>query len=372
MKHRGVARVVLLLQDLKFGGTQRQSLELARRLDPGRFAPEIWLLAEGDDLALLAREWGFEPVWLSRGEGPGPAGLFRLWRRLRKSPVDLLLLLTVVPNIWGRLLGRLAGVPVIVGCCRGGGAPRRQRERWLWPLAHHIICNAQAVKAELSNHQGVPAERLTVIANGVDSDFFCPAAGPDPQAPVVLSVARLVPDKDHDTLLRAFALAAKDHPRSELWLVGEGPRRAEIQELAARLLPPGRVRFLAGQTDLRSLFHQASLLALSSVHEALPNVVLEAMASGLPVAATRVGGLPEAVVPGQTGWLVPPRDVRALAAAIGQVLGDPAAGRAFGRAGRDRVTREFSLGAMVASHQQVFQNLLARVPNAPGDRSRRE
>ncbi len=295
-------RLILLLQDLKFGGTQRQTLELAHRLDPGRFQVEIWLMAAGEDLVPLARERGLPLVWLARQNLVGPVGLANLWRRLKRTPVDVLMPLTVVPNIWGRILGRLAGVPVIVGNCRGGAAPRRQHERWLWPLADQIICNAAALKEELANHYAIPPHRLTVIPNGVDPDFFRPPASPSGSGPpVVLSVARLVPDKDHDTLIRAFRRVAEDHPQAELWLVGEGPRREAIERLIQDCRLTHRVRFFPGQVDLRPFFQEASLLVLSSVTEALPNVVLEAMAAGLPVVATQVGGLPEVVAAGKTG-----------------------------------------------------------------------
>ena len=144
------ARLVLLLQDLKFGGTQRQTLELARRLDPGRFQVEVWVMTAGDDLMPLAREWSIPVVRLARQAVVGPLALINLWRRLHRQPPDLLMLLTVVPNIWGRILGRLARVPVIVGNCRGGGAPWRQHERLLWPGMDHLLCNTAALKTELT------------------------------------------------------------------------------------------------------------------------------------------------------------------------------------------------------------------------------
>jgi glycosyltransferase involved in cell wall biosynthesis len=359
---RKPARLLLVLQDLKFGGTQRQVLELARRLDPTRFRPEIWLMAAGDDLVPLAREWGIPLTWLSRQRLVGPESLARLFLGLIRAPVDMLLLFTVVPNIWGRILGRLARVPLIVGNCRGGTSPRLQHERRLWPLADHILCNAAAIETVLSNHHRVPRRHLTVIPNGVDTDYFRPSGtGSSVGGPKVLSVARLVPDKDHDTLIRAFALAAARHPEAELWLVGEGPRQQAVERLAQRSLPPGKVRFFLGQTDLRPFLHQADLMALSSIHEALPNVVLEAMAAGLPVAATRVGGLPEAVVHGRTGWLVPPRDVTALGAALDQLLEDAETRTIFGRAGRERVKREFSLEVMVRRHEEVLQRLMGEI-----------
>jgi glycosyltransferase involved in cell wall biosynthesis len=355
------ARLVFLLQDLKFGGTQRQALELARLLDPHRFEVEVWLLAAGDDLAPRARDWGLPLVRLGQSEHVGLAALARLGRRLQNQPVDLLMPLTVVPNIWGRVLGRLARVPVIVGNCRGGGAPRRQHERWLWRLTDHVICNSAALSRVLTRSCGVPATRLTTIVNGVDTDYFRPAPEePQPYPGVVLCVARMVPDKDHDTLIRAFALAAPAFPQAQLWLVGDGPGRSAVQRLAEASLPPGSFRFIPPQADLRPQFRQAGLLALSSRTEALPNVVLEAMAAGLPVAATAVGGVPELVTPGRTGWLAAAGDVPGLAAALSRLLGNPEQCRAFGRAGRTRAVRDFSLKIMAQRYEDVLDHLLAQ------------
>jgi glycosyltransferase involved in cell wall biosynthesis len=346
---------------LKFGGTQRQALELARHLDPARFQVEVWLLAAGDDLAPLARDWGLPLIRLSRREQVGPRTLLNLWRHLRCADIDLLMPFTVVPNIWGRVLGRLARVPVIVGNCRGGGAPRRQHERWLWPLAHHLICNSAAVKRVLTRHCGVPEARVTTILNGVDTDYFRPAPDtPHFDPAVALCVARMAPDKDHDTLIRAFALTASAFPQAQLWLVGEGPLLPAVRRLAEEILPPGSYRFIPPEADLRPLFRQATLLALSSRTEALPNAVLEAMAAGLPVAATAVGGVPEMVIPARTGWLAPPGDASALAAVINRLLQNPEECQAMGAAGRERALKDFSLKNMTGRYEGVLHHLLAQ------------
>ena len=176
-----------------------------------------------------------------------------------------------------------------------------------------------------------------------------------------MCVARMAPDKDHDTLLAAFQRTALEIPAAELWLVGDGPRLGAVRELAGRLLPEGRVKFLPPREDLRPLLHQASLLALSSKTEALPNVVLEAMAAGLPVVATRVGGVPELVVQGRTGWLVDPGDPPGLAKALSQVLTEPDRRRALGREGRERACQEFSLETMTHRYESVLERLLAPV-----------
>jgi glycosyltransferase involved in cell wall biosynthesis len=355
----------MLLQELKFGGTQRQALELARRLDSDRFRVEVWLMMRGDDFVPLARDWGIPLLWLGRGSWVGPGSLGNLWRRLVRGGVDVLLCLDVVPNIWGRILGRLAGVPLIIGNVREQTA-HRQHERWLWPLAHHILCNNLALKEHLHRNCKIPPDRVSWIPNGVDADFFQPGPGLTGCKPAqVLNVARIHPDKDHGTLLRAFGLVAARHPEAELWLVGQGPRRRAVKNLIGRYGLNGRVRWFAGETDLRPFYQGATVLALSSRTEALPNVVLEAMASGLPVVATRVGGVPEAVVAGETGLLVPPGDAWALAAALSRLLSDPETRRAFGRAGRERVIREFSMAAMVRRHQELLEHLLDRRRSKP-------
>lgn len=352
------ARIVFLLQDLTFGGTQRQTLELARRLNPARFQVEVWVLAAGEHLTPLAERHGIPVIRLGRRQRVGPATLARLGRRLKNQDIDVLMPLTVVPNVWGRMLGRLARVPLIIGNCRGGGAPREQYERRLWPLAHHILCNSQAIEAVLTDSCGVPATRLTTILNGVDTEYFRPPPKPAAGPPRVLSVARMVPEKDHDTLLAAFHRTAQAHPEAELWLVGDGPRLAAVKDLARQLLPGDRIKFLSPREDLRPLLHQASLFVLSSQTEALPNVVLEAMAAGLPVVATRVGGVPELVESDRTGWLVPPGDAPGLAAALSQALADSGARQAMGRAGRARAVKHFSLDTMARQYEAVLDRLL--------------
>ncbi|RJR38643.1 MAG: glycosyltransferase [Deltaproteobacteria bacterium] len=359
------ARIVLLLENLTFGGTQRQTLELARGLNRRRFQPEIWTLAAGDDLEPLAREWGIPVVRFSHHRKPGPVDLIRVWLRLRRNPPDLLMTLTALPNIWGRILGRCSRLPLLVGNVRGLNH-RDQHERWLWPLAGHIICNANKLKNILNSACKIPLDRITVIPNGVDTDFFQPEGPAAGRKPVILCVARLAPVKDHATLIRAFGLVLRDHPEAELWLVGDGPLEQTLRESVKQTLPPGRVRFLPGRPDVRPLLEEAALLVLSSRQEAFPNVILEAMAMGLPVAATEVGGIPEMVFHGETGWLAPPGNPPALAAAMSQLLGDPETRLAFGRAARQRVERHFSLATMVRGHEEVFEKLLAQRASGRG------
>jgi glycosyltransferase involved in cell wall biosynthesis len=353
------ARIVLLLEELNFGGTQRQALELALNLSQARFKTEIWTMAAGDDMASLAEKGRIPVVHLSKRTRVGPDTLLNLWRRLRSARVDILVLMTVIPNIWGRLLGRLTRVPIIVGTCRGDGSAFRQHEKLLWPLADHHICNATVLKRQLSNRYQIPESLISVIPNGVNTEFFePPATTREEDRKIILCIARLVPEKDHHTLITAFGLLAQRHPDAELWIVGDGNRRKSISEYAGQAAFRGRIRLMPGQLDIRPLLWQGSMLVLSSLEEGLPNVVLEAMASGLPVVATDVGGLWEVVDHNRTGLLVSSRDEAALADAMSCLLRDKTTREAFGQEGRRRAQGFHSVACMVRRHEEIFQRLL--------------
>jgi len=378
---RGPKRLVLVLQDLLFGGTQRHAVELATRLDRGRFIPEFWLLSNGADFAPKLEHAGIEIRFLSKRRTVTLGALRALNRQLRRSRPDIVMPLTAVPNIWGRIFGRLAGTPLIIGTLRGGGNIKRQHERFLARLAHHHIANTRALKQSLLA-LGRPEGSVSVIPNGVDTDFFCPdPEGVGPLRKVVLCVARFCEDKDHLTLLNAFARVLSRIPDAELWLVGDGPLQGRVERAAARIADveedagagsgagsgaghgadagadPGRVKFYPSRPDLRPFYRQASVLALSSLREGMPNVVLEGMASGLPVAATAVGGIPEVVEHGRTGLLSPARDAATLAENLIRLLSDETARQAMAAEARSVTTREYSMIAMVARHEELFTRL---------------
>ncbi len=348
-------KLAVVLGDLKFGGSERQALHLSRLLDKSKFHVEVWLMAADDELASLASEWQIPLIWLSTRRGVGPTGVVNLARQLRKTPPDMLMLFTHLPNIWGCLWGRLNKIPLIVGSCRDG-VPRWRHERWLWPLTDHLISNCASVKDRLTNNYRVPQEHITVIPNGVDTEYFRPTASRK-RPPVVLSVGRLVQVKAHDILIKAFAMVYPKHPQAELWIVGDGPRLGELKKLARQILPHGKIKFLPPCIDIYPMYQKAGLLALSSLKEAMPNVVLEAMACGLPVVASAVGGIPEVVTHGRTGWLVPPGNSAVLADILDNMLADPQHNASLGQAGRKRVEKDFSFTSMVQAHEKIFERL---------------
>ncbi|WP_319543126.1 GT4 family glycosyltransferase PelF [uncultured Pseudodesulfovibrio sp.] len=351
-------RVVFVLQDLDFGGAQRQALELASRLDRTRFQLEMWVLCSGGGFVPRAETLDIPLTFLSSARKVGPAALWGLWRCLRRARPDIVVPSTVVPNIWCRILGRFASLPLIVGTCRGGGAIRRQKERFLWTLVHHHICNADTLRQTLVKNLRVPEERVSVIGNGIVLSGG--SSGQAGQGQNILSVGRLVPDKDHGTLIRAFAAVVNVFPDVSLTIIGDGPLLAEHRNLVRSLGLEDSVVFLPGQPSLEAAYAGCDVFALSSETEALPNVVMEAAAAGKPVVATTVGDVPKLVNHGVSGLLVESRAPEKMADALIELLKDPAIRQEMGKAGQERMEELFGMEKMVRRYEDLFFDLHTR------------
>ncbi len=177
--------------------------------------------------------------------------------------------------------------------------------------------------------------------------------GIPPTAPLILAVGRLIAQKDHETLLRAFARMREDHPEARLAILGSGPLEGEIRALV-RQLGLDAAALLPGRLEIRDWLERADIFAHTSRWEGFGIVLLEAMLAGLPIVATRVSAVPEVVADGETGLLVEPGSVAALSAALSGLLNDPDRGAALGRAGLVRSRSEFSIAAMADATRAVY------------------
>lgn len=342
------------MEDLCYGGTQKQNLALANGLDRSRFDPLILTFTGPTDLDGEAR---VPALHLGSERKVNPFFFCKAGMEIRKIAPDILILCTALPNIWGRLWGKALGVPVIVGTCRGGGAPARQHEALLWRLASHIVCNSQAL-VESMKAKGAPAERLTYIPNGVDCSRFHSSERKG-SAPLILSVARLAKDKDLTVLLKAFEILAKKNPAPRLRIVGDGPEKEKLAAVI-RAMPGeigGRIELAGASADPAPHYQEADIFALSSIREGQPNAVLEAMASGLPVCATSVGGIPDLIGLNAGGLLSPPRNAEALAANLERLLMSVESRKRMGSRNRRRAEDGFSFQAMISSHERLLENL---------------
>jgi glycosyltransferase involved in cell wall biosynthesis len=345
-------KLVLLLQDLEFGGTQRYALHLLKHLDRKLFSPQLWVLRNGLEMAPLAREAGVSPFWLSRSSWVSPLALLELVRNLARERPHILYTLTVVPNIWGRLFGSAVQVPVIISSWRD--LHPKQYESWMWHLSSRIICNAGMLKGEIVQRHKVAPQRIAVVTNGVDTDFFRPKRQMKAHQPTVLYLGRLSHEKGLFTLLHGFRRTLREIPEVRLLILGNGRLQEELARTIHRHSLEDRITLLPGTSDPRSYLNQSWVLALGSAREASPNVVLEAMASELPVVAPAVGGIPELVDHGRTGLLYEPGNVAALADNLIMLLKNPALQRFMGQQGRQKVCSCFTLEQMILKTEQVL------------------
>lgn len=268
----------------------------------------------------------------------------------------------------------LCGVPYVVSL-RGGDVPGFQYEgigvyhrlagpviRAVWRKAAAVVANSDGLAALARRF--APEVPVTVVPNGVDATLFTPVAEnrKHTDGPLrLLVVGRLVRQKGVDCLLDAMA-RLPDPAVVALTVVGDGPARPELEAQAARLGLSGRVAFVGwrGRDELPGLYQTADVFVLPSRDEGMPNVVLEAMACGLPVVATDIPGSRDLVVDGETGVLMAVDDTAALHAALAQLAADPQARQRMGTAGRQRVAEHFSWGAVAAAY-------LALARPAPGN-----
>jgi glycosyltransferase involved in cell wall biosynthesis len=237
-------------------------------------------------------------------------------------------------------------------------------QRWLHRRATHVTAVSEAVAGTVVAF-GVPRERITVIPNGVDMARF-DGAGADRGAlgaangePVVGSVGCLAARKDYATLLDALARMAARGRRFHAALVGDGPERAALERQAGALGIGDRVTFLGERPDIERLLPAMDVFVLSSREEGIPNALLEAMAAGRPSVATAVGGTPEVLEDGVTGWLVPPSDPQALSVAIEQTLADPEEAARRGAAARRAMLEHRSIDTMVRRHEEFYRRAVA-------------
>ena len=361
-------RVGLVITDLDVGGAERALVALALGLDRRRWEPSVVALAGEGALAGVLRDAGIATTCLGVNPRRPIAAVRDLAAVFRRDRPEVVQSFLFHANHAARLAAPLAGRPPVVGGLRVAERHRRWHLRLDRASAHlgvGSVCVSEGVRRFSIGVGKLNPANLVVIPNGVDLARF-DAAGPadrgslgvPPDAILALFVGRLDVQKGLDVLLESAAVVARARPDWHLALAGDGPLRAALLDHAAHLPDlAGRVHWLGRRDDVPALLRTADLMVLPSRWEGMPNVVLEAMAAGLPVVATRVEGTEDLVIPGQTGWLVPPGAVDPLADAL-LAATDPARRRAFGQNGRSRVEAEFTPERVVAAYDHLWASVL--------------
>jgi L-malate glycosyltransferase len=365
------------------GGTERHVVSLAGGLDYSRFELEFGCMRRSGEFLeqIQARGLVVNEYPVARLYGPRTvAQQIRFARYLRRRRIHIMHSYNFYPNVFAIPAARLARTPVVLASIRDTGAyltPRQCRvQRLTCRLADHILVNAEAVRQWLTA-EGYDPARISVIRNGLDLSRFTPAGdaaslrrelGLPAGAPLVAMLSRLSRMKGVEDFLDAAATVAERFRDAHFLVIGDtidhdGPRyRRELEDRAARLGLQKRVIFTGFRLDVPRLLSAVTVSVLPSLSEGLSNTILESMAAGAPVVATRVGGSPEALEDGVDGLLVPPRDSAALSRAIGWVLDHPEAACEMGCRARARVAEEFSLQRMIRETECLYARLLESPP----------
>jgi sugar transferase (PEP-CTERM/EpsH1 system associated) len=357
------------------GGLENGLVQLINRLPADRFRHAIICMTDYTDFIKRIQRDDVPVCALHKKAGKDPHVYLRLWRLLRDLRPDITHSRNLA-TLEAALVAALAAVPYRIHGEHGRDVHdlhlRNAKYRWmrrlLRPFVHRFVTLSGELSDYLVSQVRVPEAKVCQIYNGVDSERFTPSpSGRAPLPPpgfappgtcVIGTVGRLARVKDQLNLARAFLDLLRQVPearrRLRLVMVGEGSLLGQIKSL----LSAGQAEDLAwlpgNRDDVPQLLRGLDVFVLPSLAEGMSNGILEAMATGLPVVATRVGGNPELVSDGESGFLVPPGDSRALAEAIGRYVREPELAREHGAAARRRVETEFSVAQMVDRYAALY------------------
>jgi len=353
-----------VLLSLQPGGLENGVVNVVNRLAPDQFQSSICCLKHaGEFAARLGPEVTIHEMgWKGGNDLMLPFRLARLFRRTRPDIVHT----RNAESFYYAFLGaKLAGIKCIIHSEHGrafNDRPIRFRvQRWFSRHIQALFSVSRQLKGELVARIGIPEQRIQVLYNGVDLERF----GSGQRAAVrrqldlresdivVGSVGRLVPVKNYELLLKAVAaLGRKD---VMMVLVGEGPARAGLEALATSLGMEQQVRFLGHRDDVTSLLSAMDIFVLPSLNEGMSNTLLEAMASGVASIASDVGGNPEVITHERNGYLFASGDEAALIGQLRTLCSDAGLRGSLAAAGREHITREFSIQAMIARYEHLYR-----------------
>ncbi len=367
-------KILFLITDFKLGGAQSVMTNLVKNINQEEFIPFVACLFGGNTTiakelrakGIIVKDLGMTHFWRVDA-------LWRLYRLIKQQKVQILHASLFHASIAARIIGKMARVPIIISWRHNifHGSYGREVISKLTSFLDDAVTavSLEAKNAEIKSSR-LNKDKIQVIYNGVSTEKFClneyrnfkklkHEIGIKDYELNIGYIGRINPVKSIDTLLEAFMILSKSENKDmSLLIVGEGETRNKLKNLSISLGIMQEVYFLGSRNDVPQILSTLDIFVLPSKSEGMPMVILEAMAAGLPVVATNVGGTPEVVIDGETGFLVPPGDPQALADVIKKLMDDPELRRKFGKAGRERVEKHFTIEETVRKTEELYLRLL--------------
>jgi glycosyltransferase involved in cell wall biosynthesis len=375
-------KVFYFVDSFNVGGSETQLVQSARRLDPSKFQLTVGCLKARGPLRAQVQQAGIQIVEFDpKGGFAKPSGILaamRLASFLKRERFDVIHTFDLYSNLMGIPAAWLARVPLRISSRRELAnlpwyTPRRRKIlRRILLLSHLTVVNSGAIRDLMINDDAYPPRRIRVIRNGIDLNQFSsihanrsdvlPCFGADDQVVAMVANMNFV-EKGHADLIEAAKSVCARARRAKFVLVGDGGERPALEQSVQAAGLEGRVLFLGRRADVPEILKCSDLSVLPSWSEGLPNVVMESVAVGTPVVATRVGGIPEIIEDGVSGLLVPPRDPAALAAALIRLLEDPELAARMATRAHEALRQHFSFDRVIAELESLYAQARTVEPN---------
>lgn len=358
-------KVVHIVEDLKIGGLERVISAIATGLDKNKFDVSVWCLCRGGDIYDELKARGIDVVILGMRSHRNLLFFVKFCIKLFRSNADIVHTHGVTAITLGRLAAKVAGIKVIISHIHTIPVNYTQKqfvvERYLSKISDAVICCSKAAVDYLVKKSNITADKLRVLYNGVDVERFKQEDDKElkKDAYIIGCVASLYEHKGHRFLIQAARYVVDQVEESvKFVLVGQGPLLAELKELSVVLGLEKEVVFHDVESDIAQLVHWFDMVVLpSSIREGLGLALIEGMAAGKPVVGSNLGGIPEVVDDGVNGYLVEPKDSKALADAIIKVIVDKDMAAEMGIKGRQKVEEKFSNKAMLMNVMNIYEEL---------------
>ena len=367
-------KILQLITELDIGGAEKVLLSFIRKLDRDKYNVMVAYMKGEGKLVEDFREAGVKVFNLKMRNRADLGAVIRLYRLLKRENIQLLHTHLIQADICGFLAGKMAGIPIIISTKHNPDEFRKKFSIPVWLdgiFANHsdrIIAVSYAVKDFLINWEKISKDKFTVIHNGIDLEEFNinidiskkkRQLGINLSSKVLGSIGRFNEQKGYKFLLKAISEILENVPDVRFIFVGDGPLRRELEKMTRELKVDQNVIFTGIRRDIPEIFSIMDVFIMPSIFEGLPLILLEAMAMGKPVIASRVGGIPEIVRHEVTGILVEPANPSAIANSIVKLLKDPVGAKRIGDSGREEVKRRFTIDTMTEKIEALYNGILS-------------